>query len=452
MTTITRQEPAPLALWGGVECTVNRVGDRVHDQLHASGHHHRPCDIERIAGLGVRAVRYPVLWERTEPSPGRREFAWSDRRLRLLRARGVTPIVGLVHHGSGPRHTDLLDPQFPRLLADFAGAVARRYPWVELYTPVNEPLTTARFSGLYGHWYPHHRSDASFCRALIHQCLATQRAMREIQRINPAARLLHTEDLGATLSTPALRYQAEFENRRRFLSHDLLGGRVGRDHPLYPYLLKFGVTEGELAELRDQPPPDLLGVNHYVTSVRFLDDRIEHYPAGLVGGNGRHHYVDVEAVRVCDDAVPGPYELLCELAARYGLPIAVTEAHLACHVDEQIRWFDELWRAALRCREAGVDVRAVTAWSLFGAFDWHCLVTRETGRYEPGAFDVRDGTPRPTELARYLAGLARGETARHPALAVPGWWRQPSRLIYPSPASSGRETPHHADAAVPPGA
>ncbi|PCC74020.1 dTDP-4-dehydrorhamnose reductase [Nannocystis exedens] len=57
---------APLELWGGVECTVNRVGDRFHDQLVASGHHRRHADIDAIAGLGVRVVRYPVLWERTE--------------------------------------------------------------------------------------------------------------------------------------------------------------------------------------------------------------------------------------------------------------------------------------------------------------------------------------------------------------------------------------------------
>lgn len=449
-----RPTPAPLELWGGVECTVNRVGDRFHDQLVASGHHRRHADIDAIADLGVRVVRYPVLWERTERSPGCHDFAWSDRRLGLLHARGLTPIVGLLHHGSGPRHTDLLDPEFPRLLARFAGAVARRYPWVELYTPVNEPLTTARFSGLYGHWYPHHRSDASFCRALVNQCLATGAAMREIRRVHPGARLVHTEDLGATLAAPALLYQAEFENERRFLSHDLLCGRVGREHPMYAYLRASGIADDDLAALRDQPPPDLLGANHYITSVRFLDDRLEHYPHIPAGGNGRHRYVDVEAVRVCDDGMPWAYELLHELGARYRLPVAVTEAHLACDVDEQIRWFDELWRAAERCRAAGIDVRAVTAWSLFGAYDWHCLVTQETGRYEPGAFDVRDGSPRPTELARYLAGLAAAPAAPHPALAAPGWWRQPSRLHYP-PARARRHRsgpcPGPIDAAVPRG-
>src|SRR5690606_35957264 len=81
---VTVDPPPPLELWGGVECTVNRVGDRYHDQLHASGHHHRPGDIDLLAGLGLKAVRYPVLWERTEPALGRRSFAWADARLARL--------------------------------------------------------------------------------------------------------------------------------------------------------------------------------------------------------------------------------------------------------------------------------------------------------------------------------------------------------------------------------
>jgi len=83
-------------------------------------------------------------------------FAWATASL------DIQPIVGLIHHGSGPRYTALLDPAFPAKAADFAGAVARRYPWVEKFTPVNEPVTTARFSGLcmvIG--IPHARDDES---------------------------------------------------------------------------------------------------------------------------------------------------------------------------------------------------------------------------------------------------------------------------------------------------
>jgi dTDP-4-dehydrorhamnose reductase len=121
----------PLELWAGVECTVNRVGDDFFDQLELNGHATRIEDLDLFAGLGVRAMRYPVLWERTAPeSSGQIDWSWPDERLGRLQELGIRPIVGLVHHGSGPRHTNLLDPAFPEKLAAYARRVAERYPWV----------------------------------------------------------------------------------------------------------------------------------------------------------------------------------------------------------------------------------------------------------------------------------------------------------------------------------
>ena len=62
---------------------------------------------------------------------------------------------------------------FRNKLARYAGAVAERYPWIEAYTPVNEPNTTARFSAMYGVWYPHHMSRASYLRALLNELKGT---------------------------------------------------------------------------------------------------------------------------------------------------------------------------------------------------------------------------------------------------------------------------------------
>ena len=166
-----------------------------------------------------------------------------------MQSLGLHGIAGLVHHGSGPRGTQLLDPAFPHALARYARAVAQRYPHLDAYTPVNEPLTTARFSGLYGIWYPHHRSDASFLRALLNQVLATRLAMREIRQVNSAAQLVQTDDLGFTHATPPLRYQAEFEKARRWLAFDLLCGRVVPAHPLWAYLLRHGIGKAELNSL-----------------------------------------------------------------------------------------------------------------------------------------------------------------------------------------------------------
>jgi dTDP-4-dehydrorhamnose reductase len=431
---------APLQLWGGHECTVNRVGDRYFDQTVRSGHHDRPEDLERFAALGLEALRYPVLWERVAPeAPGACDWDWTDERLTRIRELGMRPIAGLLHHGSGPRYTSLLDPRFPGLFADFAGAAAERYPWIDDWTPINEPLTTARFSLLYGHWHPHRTDERAFWFALVNQIDATRLAMAGIRRANPRARLIQTEDLGRTYATRAVAHQAEFDNHRRWMTWDLLCGRVTPEHPLFERLEGFGLGDRLLAIADDPCPPDVIGVNHYLTSDRFLDHHIEAYPPDRRGGNAFMTFADVEAVRT---VLPGPGGLegaLDEAWARYGRTLAVTESHNGCTREEQVRWLRAAWEAAERLRTRGVDVEAVTAWALLGAFDWNSLITRQLGHYEAGAFDVRAEPPRPTALAHEIRRLAKGG-APHPATDGPGWWLRDIRLQF-RPVFRTPETP-----------
>ncbi|GFO62195.1 sugar nucleotide-binding protein [Geomonas paludis] len=418
-------------LWGGVECTLHRVGDRFHSQIELSGHLARPGDLELFATLGITALRYPVLWEMVAPdSLERPDWSFSDERLPLLRRLNIEPIVGLLHHGSGPRYTDLTDPGFPDLLARYAGMVAARYPWLTSFTPVNEPLTTARFSCLYGHWYPHGRDDASFVRAVVTQCRAIVEAMRAIRRVIPGARLVMTEDMGRTFATNVLSYQANYENSRRWLSLDLLAGRVDRDHPLRLWLSQCGVSGEEFDYfLGCDMTPDVVGLNYYLTSDRYLDQRLERYPETSHGGNHRHRYADVEAVRACPEGILGHEEVLRSAWLRYRREVALTEVHAGATREDQLRWFHEAWQAALKlCRE-GVPVRAVTSWALLGSYDWCGLLTSMEGRYEPGVFDVSGPAPRPTALATALKQIALFGRAFHPTLARPGWWRRPERLL-----------------------
>ncbi|HEX8904981.1 MAG TPA: family 1 glycosylhydrolase, partial [Longimicrobiaceae bacterium] len=416
-----------------MECTVNRVGDRYFDQVERTGHDRRPADLELVAATGIAALRYPVLWERT--APGRladADWRWPDERLGRLRELGIRPIVTLVHHGGGPPHTSLVDPSFATGLAEFARAVAERYPWVRDFTPVNEPVTTARFGGLYGHWHPHGRCARTFARAVVTQCAAVAAAMRAIREVTPDARLVHTDDAGRTFATRSLAYQAAFENERRWLAVDLLCGRVGPAHPLRRDLLEWGIAEGELdAFLAAPAPPDVLGVNYYLTSDRLLDRRRRRYPARAHGGNAWHRYADVEAVRAWGGGIAGHAAVLREAWERYRIPVAVTELHLGCTREEQMRWLREAWDAAGAARGEGVDVRAVTVWSLLGCYDWDSLATRDGGRYEPGAFDLRAPAPRPTALAAMMRELAAGRAPAHPVLDTPGWWRRPERYGYP---------------------
>lgn len=421
-----------IELWGGIECTVNRVGDRYHDQMRWSGHDRRPEDIDRFAQLGFSALRYPVLWERMAPrSLDEIDWRWSDERLLRVRAAGMSPIVGLLHHGSGPLYTSLVDDQFPELLAEYARRVAERYPWVTDWTPVNEPLTTARFSGLYGHWYPHGRETRTFVRALLNQVRGTVLAMRAIRAVNPGARLIQTEDFGRTTGTRHLRQQVMYESHRRWLSWDLLCGRVDARHPLVEDLRHAGASDEELAFLREHAcPPDVFGINYYLTSDRWLDERLDLYPAWSHGGNGLVAYADVEAVRARARGIVGHEAHLVAVWERYGRPVALTEVHLGCSRDEQMRWVLEAWHGACRARERGTEVEALTAWALLGSHDWSSLVTIIRGEYEPGVFDARGPAPRATALGGMFRDLAAGQLPEHPVLETTGWWRRSSRLTW----------------------
>jgi dTDP-4-dehydrorhamnose reductase len=424
-------ERRSLELWGGVECTLVRIGQRYRNQLEETGHLHRASDLDMVKALGIPTLRYPVLWEAIAPGhPDRCDWRWHDVRYARLRDLGIRPIVGLLHHGSGPHYTNLLDPAFPGLLARHAERVAERYPWVNLFTPVNEPLTTGRFSGLYGHWYPHAADTGSFLRAVVLQCKATLLAMRAIRRRTPHAQLVQTEDVGKTFSTPALAHQANYENERRWLSLDLLCGRVDKTHPWHALLLDHGISRADLDLLREgDAAPDLIGVNHYLTSERYLDEAAHAYPACLHGSNGQQSYADVEAVRI---DLPrnelGPKARLAEVWHRYGRPMAVTEVHHGCSRDEQLRWLAEVWTAAQDLNAEGQDIRAVTLWSLFGAVDWNSLLVAQQGFYEPGAFDIRAPEPRRTALGHAAQSLARTGSFTHPVLEGHGWWRRETRF------------------------
>jgi dTDP-4-dehydrorhamnose reductase len=413
-------------LWGGVECTLNRVHDTYHDQLSRSHHLSRLDDLDRFAQLGLRALRVPVLWERAQTERGARpSFSAVAPMLERTRELGIRVIAGLCHHGSGPPFTSLLDRQFAPALAEYAAEVARAFPWIEDYTPINEPVTTARFSALYGHWYPHAHDTPSFLRAVVNEVSATIQAMESIRKVQPNARLIQTEDIPWIRSTPELQYQADYENDRRFLAFDLLFGRVQPTHPLYEHLLENGISVAELQQIAEHAcPPAIVGVNYYLTSDRYLDHRVELFPNLPSAGNGRHAYVDLDAVRVPGIGLGGHRRALQEVWDRYHSPIALTEVHAGCTREDQMRWLDEAWVAAVDAAHSGIDVRGFTIWSLLGSFDWDSLVRVEAGRYENGVFDLRAPEPRPTVLAHMVQALAKEGTFVHPVLAGRGWWRR----------------------------
>lgn len=420
-----------MEVWGGIECTINRVNDQFFDQLDYSGHYQRQEDLSLICDLGIKAIRYPILWEKNQPVANETTTWQVEENLHYLKSRNVAVIAGLVHHGSGPLYANIQTDLFAPALAAYAKQVALKFPWINHYTPINEPLTTARFCGLYGFWHPHLRDDYSFLKILLNECKATIMAMKAIREVNPNAKLVQTEDLGKIHSTPLLKNQANFENERRWLSLDLLCGKVNEQHPMWAYILSTGITADELSYFNTNPlPPDILGFNYYITSERLLDEDLSKYPEHTHGGNGRQTYADVEAIRSAKVNIDGAEKLLEQAWERYHIPLAITEAHLHCGREEQLRWLQYIWEAANNLEKKGVAIKAVTFWSLMGAYGWDKLLTQPNGNYESGVFDLSIGQPRATALSKQIKSFANEATFKHPLIDCPGWWQRPTRIIY----------------------
>ncbi|MEO7393567.1 MAG: family 1 glycosylhydrolase [Chitinophagaceae bacterium] len=419
-----------LEFWGGIECTFNRVHNSYFDQLELAGHYNRKGDIQLISDLGIKVLRYPILWEKHQPNIlDPIDWSYTGQRIDEFSKYGITPIAGLLHHGSGPTYTNLLDEKFPELFALYAAKVASQFPALEYYTPINEPLTTARFSGLYGLWYPHKSNDICFAKMLINQVKAIILAMREIRKINPKAKLVQTEDLSKTYSTASLGYQAAFENERRWLPYDLLCGKLRPGHTMWNYLTRLGICEKTLYFFAENClSPDIMGFNYYITSERFLDENIRNYPPHTYGGNEVQEYADVEAIRVNHGNPCGLNVLLNEAWRRYGLPIVITEAHLNAEREDQLRWLHDIYNECCEAVESGVNIKAITFWSLFGAYGWNKLLTTEQMDYEPGAFDLRSVKPRQTAIASFIKNIIRENNNTNVLVNQKGWWHRSNRF------------------------
>lgn len=378
-----------IEFWASPEPTIARISENQwRDQLAETGHDGRLQDIDLLASLGVAASRYPVLWERDD-------FAWARPRLERLREGGVEPIVTLLHHGSGPAHTSLVDPQFPQLFAEYAGAAAREFPWVRRWTPINEPLTTARFATLYGHWYPNLRDDRAFGVAITNEARAIQLAAERIRAHVPDAEIMITEDLqGFRAADAAAENDAAFYRERSFLSTELVIGRVTREHALWRYLTETaGVSAATLREIAEHAlEPHVIGWNWYPYSERVLSRQ---------GGE----LIDVGAVTLKDYRI-SPRPLLRDAYRRLGLPQAIAEVHLHATEDARAAWLLARYDDALALRDEGIPIVAVGAWAAFGMIDWDSLLLERRGIAEDGIFTFSPaGLPQETAVSRTLREL-----------------------------------------------
>lgn len=361
----------------GIECSYPTIQHGKHrvDELATTGHYERwKEDLQITHDMGITHLRYGIPYHLANPAPGVYDWSMMDDVLAEMQRLNLEPMIDLCHFGMPDwLGNSFQNPDFAEAFAEYSEVFARRYPWIKIYTPVNEIFVCGKFSGLYGWWNEQEASDATFLKSVKHMAKASLLAMDRILKIQPNAVFLQSESTEFThaMSTqPHIQQRAAWENQVRFLGLDFLYG-----HPVHnnimTWLLDNGMTMEEYQWFMNQPATlherGIIGTDYYITNERMLDE----------DGSVQH-------VGEC----LGWYVLAMDYYNRYRKPLMHTETNLREEANA-VGWLWKQWQNIIRLREDGVPVLGFTWYSLCDQVDWDTALREPNLHVNPlGLFDL----------------------------------------------------------------
>ncbi len=349
-------------------------GGRIRvDQMESCGHYkYWREDFALVKEMGIQFLRYGPPLHTTFLGDGRYDWGFADEAFAELKRLNIVPIVDLCHFGLPDWLGNFQNPDFPDRFPAYARAFAERFPWVQLYTPVNEMFICATFSARYGWWNEQMQSERGFVTALKHLVLANVQAMRAILAVRPDALFIQSESSEYFhAENPAAIGPAEHMNNLRFLSLDLnYGLRVNSD--TYEYLLDNGMTREEY---------------HF-----FLHNHLKRH---CIMGNDYYatneHRVSAEGRVRNAGEIFGYDEITRQYYNRYKLPVMHTETNFyqGPEGNEAVDWLWKQWANVLRVRNDGVPIVGFTWYSLTDQMDWDTALRQRNGTVNPlGLYDL----------------------------------------------------------------
>jgi beta-glucosidase len=328
-------------------------------------------DFELVRSLGLHYLRYGPPYYSTHKGPGKYDWALADETYAGMRRLDIEPITDLCHFGVPDWIGNFQNPDWPELFGQYAGAFARRFPWVRFYTPVNEIYVTALFSARHGWWNERLSSDRAFVTALQHLAKANLLAEEAILKVKPQALFIQSESSEYFhAADPQGQDRAAAMNHQRFLSLDLSYGHDVRGI-MYEYLMDNGMTRQGyhwfMEKARHLRPYCVMGNDYYITNEHLVPQRGNIQPSGEIFGY---------------------YVITRQYYERYKLPVMHTETNIADPVRAPW-WLWKEWSNMVRLKEDGVPIIGFTWYSLTDQVDWDTTLREDNGNVNPlGLFDL----------------------------------------------------------------
>ena len=322
----------------GFECATgyNMHGEWI-DQIAATEHDlHADADYERLADVGIRAVREAIRWPLVDRAGGY-DFSSAEPFVEAALRHRFDVIWDLFHYG----YPDELDPfsdEFAARFADYCRAAARfvveRMPGQCYFTPMNEPSFFAWAGGDVGRFAPHARGRAAELK--ISLARAAIRGIDAIREVCPESRIVNVDPICRVVvddDDPVhLEHARRFNQQYVYEFWDIVSGRL---------MPELGGSPSHL---------DIVGVNYYWTNQWAL---------------GR------EGVPLADDdprRVPLA-ELVRAAWRRYGCEIVITET--SALGEARAPWIHELSLMAEELLGEGVPLGGICLYPILGMPEWH---------------------------------------------------------------------------------
>lgn len=362
----------------GIECSNPTIdnGRIRRDLLEECGHYkYWQDDLGLVRDMGLKVLRYGLPIHKTFLGPNRYDWDFADAVMAEMKRLQITPILDLLHFGLPDWLQNFQNPEFPIHFADYADAVAVRYPHVRYYTPVNEIYVSARLSGRDGVWNEQLKTERGFVTALKHLVAASILANQCIAKRRPDCVIVQSESAEYVHQVRAASApKVTLDNSLRLLSLDLLYAHRP-DSDVMLYCLDNGLTREEYDWFMAGEPPgyQVMGNDYY--------------------GKNEHLLLPDGSMSQGEDVL-GWYQITKQYYDRYRKPVMHTETN---HFDPEKapNWLWKQWMNVLQMRGDGVPVLGFTWYSLIDQIDWDIALAEKRNTINPcGLFDLQR-RPRP---------------------------------------------------------